>query len=240
MNTRSLALTIYTSAVYVVLSYLPGFPVVGAENVKIGFISGVAPIFGLLLGPWLGFLSCFIGACINRILLGANLFQWLTLPTTPISAFIAGALVRAYLKNIRGWHISALILTILISIWYLTPIGRAIPYFPVLHWIALILTISFRDRLTMIYNDLDKVRLALYVAIVSFSATMTAHMYGTLMFVLSTYLLILEVQDLTLLLASLIPLVAIERLTFTAIATILGVPLILVFRKNKYIGIDNL
>ncbi|MEM2740448.1 MAG: hypothetical protein QXQ29_06585 [Candidatus Bathyarchaeia archaeon] len=238
MRTRRLALTIYMSAIYAALSYLPGFPVVGAESVKIGFISGIAPIFGFLLGPWLGFLSCFIGASINRILSGANPFQWLTLPTTPISAFTAGALVRVYFKNMKGWHISASILTILIAIWYLTPIGRAILYFPILHWIALILAILFRNKLPMIYRDIGRVRLTIYIAVVSFSATMTAHMYGTLIFILSTYLLILKVQDLTSLLTSLIPVVAVERLTFTAIATILGAPIILVLRKHM--DIDSL
>lgn len=222
------------STVYVVLSYLPGFPVVGAENVKIGFTSGVAPVFGFLLGPWLGFLSCFIGALINRILSNANVFQWLTLPTAPISAFIAGALTRPYSKVVKGWHISASILTILIIVWYLTPVGRTVIYFPLLHLIALILILSFRGRLSRIYDDISKPRLTLYIIVASFSSIMAAHMYGTLMFILSAYLMILNVKDLTSLLTSLIPVVIIERSIFTAIATILGVPLTLATKSFIY------
>lgn len=235
MHTRSLALAIYMSAVYATLSYLPGFPVIGVENARISLVSGIAPVYGFLLGPWLGFLSCLIGACINRVVSGANLFQWLTLPATPISALIAGALVKTDPRNKWVRHVPILILTTLILAWYLIPVGRTILYFPILHWIALILMISFRNKLPMIYDGISKARLTIYIAIASFSATMTTHMYGTLMFILSAHLLIVEVLDLAPLLTSIIPVVVVERLTFTTISTILGAPLILIFKKNMWI-----
>ncbi|MEM2640889.1 MAG: hypothetical protein QW374_06530 [Candidatus Bathyarchaeia archaeon] len=235
MHTRSLALIIYMSAVYATLSYLPGFPVIGVENARISLVSGIAPVYGLLLGPWLGFLSCLIGACINRVVSGANLFQWLTLPATPISALIAGTLVKADSRNTWSRHLPILILTTLILAWYLIPIGRAAPYFPILHWIALTLMLSFRNKLPMIYGSIGKARLAIYIAIASFSATMTTHMYGTLMFILAAHLLIVEVWNPALLLTSIIPVVIVERLTFTVVSTIIGVPLALIFKKNMWI-----
>ncbi len=232
MYTRRLALIVSMSTLYAALSYLPGFPVIGVENARIGIVSGVAPIYGFLLGPWLGFVSCLIGACINRILSGANLFGWLTLPATPLSAFIAGSLTTLNLKAMRGWCISASILAVLIAAWYSTPTGRALPYFPILHWIALTLILVFRGKLTSIHVKLSKSRMIIYIAIVSFSSTMTTHMYGTLMFIISMHLLLVGAQhNSTEILSSLLPIVIVERLTFTAIATILGVPLILASRR---------
>jgi hypothetical protein len=235
MHTRELALIISMSTLYAALSYLPGFPVIGVENARIGIVSGIAPIYGFLLGPWFGFVSCLIGACISRILSGANLFGWLTLPATPLSAFIAGSLTTQNLKATRGWCISASILAALIAAWYSTPTGRALPYFPILHWIALTLILVFRGKLVLIHAKPSKSRIIIYVAIVSFSSTMTTHMYGTLMFIISMHLLLGVQQDLMGILSSLIPIVIVERLAFTAIATILGVPLILVSRRIPFI-----
>lgn len=232
LTAKEVALVACMAAVYVALSYLPGFPVIGAENVKIGIVSGIAPVFGFILGPWLGALAALIGASISRALTGASLFAWLTLPTMPVSAFVAGALTKPCFKRVRGWQASAFILAILISFWYFTSVGKAVPYFPFLHWIALTIVLVFRGRLVDFFNGRSKGKLTVCIALSSFSSTMAAHMCGTLAFVASAELLILKVSDITSLFISLIPIATIERLIFTAIATAVGVPLILVLRTR--------
>lgn len=233
LTSKEVASVACMAAVYVALSYLPGFPVLGAENVKIGIVSGIVPVFGLILGPWLGALAALIGAFISRVLTGASLFAWLTLPTMPISAFVAGALTKPCFKWARGWQVSASILAILIAFWYLTPVGRAVPYFPFLHWIALFIVLVLRSRLVDFFNSKSKRKLTACVALSCFSSTMAAHMCGTLIFIASVELLILKVSNMASLFISLIPITTIERLTFTAIATALGVPLILTL-KTRY------
>ena len=42
LTAKEVALVACMAAVYVALSYLPGFLVIGAENVKIGIVSGIA------------------------------------------------------------------------------------------------------------------------------------------------------------------------------------------------------
>ncbi len=233
MDTKKVALISTMTAMYVVLSYLPGFPVVGVSGAKIGVISGIAPLYGFILGPVLGILTTFLGAFINRVLTGASLFEWLTLPSMPISAFIAGALSRGRLNDLSGWKISAAILTILIATWYGTYVGRAVPLFAILHWIGLINILVLRSKLAKLFHSDLKRNLTLSILLGSYTATVTGHMYGCLAFILAAELLIINTSDLPSLFTMLIPIATFERLIFTAISTTIGVPLFSTL-KNRF------
>jgi len=132
----------------------------------------------------------------------------------PVSAFVAGALTTPCFKRVRGWQASAFILAVLIAFWYFTSVGKAVPYFPFLHWIALTIILVFRGRLVDFFNGRSKGKLTVCVALSSYSSTMAAHMCGTLAFIASAELLILKVSDITSLFISLIPLVLALRTRF--------------------------
>ena len=232
MTAREVALIACTAAVYVVLSYLPGFPVIGAKGAKIGIVSSVVLVFGFLLGPSIGTLATLLGAIISRVLKGAGPFVWLTLPCMPLSAFITGALSRSRLGPVKGWEASAVTLAALIVAWYGTWVGQAVPYFPIMHWIGLLIILVFRGKLAEFFQSEEKRKLVACVALCSYSATMTTHMYGNLAFLVAVELVILKVSQLPLLFMSIIPIAAIERLIFTAISTIIGVPIILTLRAR--------
>lgn len=238
MNTRQVALISTMTAVYVVLSYLPGFPVIGISSAKIGMISGIAPIYGFILGPILGALTTLLGAFINRVLTGASLFEWLTLPSMPLSAFTAGALSRSRLNNIAGWKVSAAVLTVLIAAWYLTYVGRAVPLFAILHWFGLIVILVLRSKLAESFRSNVKKKLSLSILLCSYSATVTSHMYGCLVFILAADLLLINVSDLPSLFITLIPIAALERLMFTLMSTVVGVPLCSMLRNNITLNIE--
>ncbi len=232
MNTRRVALISSMTAVYVVLSYMPGFPVIGVSGAKIGVVSGIAPVYGFILGPTLGTLTTFLGAFINRILTGAGLFEWLTLPSMPLSAFTAGALSRSRLNGVAGWKVSALILTVLIVAWYGTYVGQAVPLFATLHWIGLIIILTLRSKFAEFFHSNVKRKLTLSILLCSYSATVTSHMYGCLVFILAAEFLLISASDLPSLFTMLIPIATFERLTFTAISTIIGVPLFSTLRNR--------
>ncbi|MBS7648713.1 hypothetical protein KEJ17_03580, partial [Candidatus Bathyarchaeota archaeon] len=217
---------------YVVLSYLPGFPVIGISGAKIGIISGIAPIYGFILGPMLGTLTTFLGAFINRVLTGASLFEWLTLPSMPLSAFTAGALSRSRLNGIAGWKISAVILTVLIAAWYLTYVGQAVPLFAILHWFGLMIILVLRSKLAEFFYSNVRKKLSLSILLCSYSATITSHMYGCLVFILAANLLLINMSDLSSLFIMLIPIATFERLMFTLMSTVIGVPLCSLLRNN--------
>lgn len=229
---KDVASVVSLAALYVVLSILPGFPVIGVEGAKIGLVSIVVPVFGLLVGPWLGVSSAFLGGVVSRVLFGASAFTWLTLPAMPLSAFMAGCLSREKVGFLRGWLVAALILGGLILVWYGTWIGQRVPVFPLLHWVALAIILIFRGWLAYFIQGGEKTELYVCVALCGFAATMATHLYGNLAFILASELVIIKSPLLPVFFFSLIPVATAERLIITAITSILGTPVLLAFRRQ--------
>jgi uncharacterized membrane protein len=232
MTTRDIALTATMAAFYVVLSRLPGFPVLGVENAQIGVVSTVVPVFGLVLGPWLGASAAFFGGAASRVLFGAGTYSWLALPAMPLSAFAAGCLSRRRVGAVRGWMAAALVLGGLILAWYSTWVGQVVWVFPALHWTGLAIVLIFGEWLPFFIQRGEGVALTICVALVGFAATMVAHMYGTLAFVAATELGLIQQGILPAFFLGLIPLAAIERAIITAVVTVLGVPILLALRRQ--------
>ncbi len=232
MTTRDIALTASMSALYVVLSRLPGFPVIGVEGAQIGLLSCVVPVFGFLLGPWLGAGAAFFGGFASRVLFGASPFTWLTLPTTASSAFAAGCLSRRSVGPLRGWLVAALALGGFIFAWYVTWVGQVVMLYLLLHWVALAIILIFRGWLAYFIQRAVGLELTVCVGLCSFIAVMTAHLYGTLAFVAAAELGVIGTPLDPVFFWGLIPVVAVERLLFTIIATVLGVPTLLALRRR--------
>lgn len=232
MATQDIALTSSMAALYVILSRLPGFPVIGVEGAKIGVVSSIVPVFGFLLGPWLGASAAFFGGAVSRVLFGASPFTWLTLPAMPLSAFTAGCLSRRRVGPLRGWMVSALVLGGLIFAWYCTWIGQMVLVFPLLHWVCLAIVLIFRGWLAFFIQRGEGLELTVCVALCGFSATMATQMYGTLAFIAAAELGLIKIPLDSAFFLGLIPVAAVERLIITAITTVLGVPIILALRRQ--------
>jgi predicted membrane protein len=234
VSTREIALTATMVALYVALSFLPGFPVIGVERATIGILSGVVPIFGFVLGPWLGASATLIGGIVRRVLTGASVFSWLLLPTTILSAFVAGCLTRRRVGVLRGWMVAALILGGLIFAWYLTWVGQVTWVFPLLHWAGLAVVLIFRDWLPLFFQRREGLELTVCVVLCGFVANMVAQMYGTLAFVGAVETGVIGVSLSPLFFLALVPVFAVERLILTVIATVVGVPLVLALRRQFF------
>lgn len=229
---KDVALVAILATLYVILSILPGFPIIGVEGAKIGLVSAVVPVFGFLVGPWLGVSSALLGGVVSRVLLGASAFTWLTLPAMALSALVAGCLSREKVGFLRGWLVSALILCGLILAWYGTWIGQMVPVFLVPHWVALAIILIFRGWLARFIHEGEKTELSVCIVLCGFAATMTAHLYGNLAFVLASELVIIKSPLIPAFFFSLLPVSTVERLMITAITSILGSPVLLAFRRR--------
>ncbi|MEM0008031.1 MAG: hypothetical protein QXH40_05805 [Candidatus Bathyarchaeia archaeon] len=142
VSAREIALTaIFAALSWTVSEFVPGIPIIGASGSSISFDASLAPIYGVIVGPYLGFLAAVIGG----LAAAGNLFTILTSFCTGISAFVAGMLTTKKVgKTIHGWTFSAVAIAILLAGWYSTDIGRAAPFYPIPHITGLLMVLIAR------------------------------------------------------------------------------------------------
>ena len=137
LSTKNVALlAIFASLSLIICKFVPGIPVVGIPDASIKFDAAIAPIYGMVIGPYLGFLAALIGG----LLAAGSPFSILTSFCPAVSAMVAGFLTSNKIsKNskIPGWPISAVILGALIAGWYVTWIGQQALLYPILHFAGL-------------------------------------------------------------------------------------------------------
>jgi hypothetical protein len=138
-------MAIFAAFSAVVIKTLPGIPIVGVPDANIKFDAALAPVYGLVIGPYLGFLAALIGGLITA----GSPFDILTSLAPAVSALITGLLTQKSFGNneskIKGWMVASTVLGLLILGWYLTGVGQKAPFYPVLHMAGLGLIILMRS-----------------------------------------------------------------------------------------------
>lgn len=131
---RKAALVGVMAAVYYVFLWLPNVPAVGIPEVKIDLGASFAPILGLLLGPYLGFLAALVGDVV-KFLTTPSVYSIPFLLCPPVSAFAAGYLAR------NRWKEPFILLILLLTAATFTPV-----FFPVTeHYVVYLL--GFFDKI---------------------------------------------------------------------------------------------
>jgi len=128
LTTRKIALVTIFSALYYVLSFLPGIDAIGAANVTIQIEAFMASIFGLILGPYLGALTAFVGAFLAWLLPPGipSMTSAVFLPAPVINAFTVG------LIHTRKWKIALVTLAaVVLAFWFLPPTQPWEQYFDI-------------------------------------------------------------------------------------------------------------
>jgi len=146
LSARDVAfVAIFAALSAVVIEFFPGIPIVGVSGSSIKFDAVLAPIYGLTIGPYLGFLAALIGGLITA----GSPFSILTSFSPAVSALVAGFLTQRNLgrngSKIRGWMLASVALGLLISGWYLTGVGQRAPFYPILHVAGFALILVTRD-----------------------------------------------------------------------------------------------
>jgi len=144
ISAREIALAaIFAALSWVVSEFVPGIPIIGASGSRISFDAALAPIYGIIIGPYLGFLAALIGG----LAAAGSPFTILTSFCTGISAFVAGMLAVSQTndgKRFRGWIFSAVAIALLLAGWYSTEIGRIAPFYPIPHILGLLIVLFAR------------------------------------------------------------------------------------------------
>lgn len=256
LSSKEIALTAVFAALYIGVATIPWkLPVIGGQgSLEPSLVLG--PVFGFVLGPYLGFIAAFLGAFVALILppgFTGDMGGFL-MPLTPaISAFVAGCITRESFvsRKIKGWMLGALTLFILIMGWFLYflsawnfsygPISEKnmayIISYPILHLTGLMIPLIFRGKLVEFFGVLQRGKFSIPVALICWSAMLSNHMLGNLIYVTARWPVTLPsiMPDLPKIFIASIPPVLLERLTFTVIAAIISIALIPVLRAGKLI-----
>lgn len=134
MSTKDVAfVAIFASLSVVVIRLVPGIPIIGVSDASIKFDAALAPIYGLVVGPYLGFLAALIAGLITA----GSPFSVLTSFAPAVSALVAGLLTQKYYRNweskMKGWMLAAIVLGILVLGWYTSWVGQRALLYPLLH-----------------------------------------------------------------------------------------------------------
>lgn len=146
LSTRDVAfIAIFAALSVVVIKFIPGIPIIGIPDASIKFDVALAPIYGLIAGPYLGFLAALIAGLVTA----GSPFTVLTSFAPAVSALLAGLLTQRYYRNseskLKGWMLAAIILSLLILGWYLSWVGQRAPLYPILHLGGLFAIILMRE-----------------------------------------------------------------------------------------------
>jgi hypothetical protein len=145
-------MAIFAALSAIVVRVIPGFRIIGLEGASIKFDAALAPIYGMIIGPYLGFLAGLIGG----LIVAEHWFSVLTSFATAISAFVTGFIVqRAHAseeRKIHGWMIAGAVVGLLILGWYATWVGQEAPFYPILHLTGFFIILVGRDKIAKAFE----------------------------------------------------------------------------------------
>lgn len=190
LSTKQVAIISLFAALIVIVTRLPGIPL--ALGIRLGSIEFSVPLYavaGIVLGPWIGALAVLIGNFVAWIIPTTSILGLLTIPAGVFAALATGFLAR----NTKwcNWKSAAILLAVLIALWYVTPVGWEAPFYPLfLHIPALALILIFRNKLFEFMNSKSKRLVTIGVGISSYVGIMADHLWGSLMFILAVNLVV--------------------------------------------------
>ncbi len=246
-KTKFIAIISIFTALYAVLRIIPTVPMVGGSGAAFSLSDIIAPIYGLILGPYIGGLSVILGSFLamfgkTPVFLGLDF-----LPAT-VAAVSVGLLMKRKWIPIIGLNIALLVAFLLhpnTSIFVNIPLGdTTIPLpFAWVHIVALLLLISPLGRKAVEWvKAISAAKVAIGVAILFFIGTMMQHLMGNLLFETIFpaigYIPVTAFTTQPTIWSGIFFLYPLERAALVFFGTIVGTPLIRILKKNFFLSED--
>jgi uncharacterized membrane protein len=254
LETKQVALISAFAALIVMVTRLPGIPIIGAPGAKLQLSVVIYPIIGILLGGSIGAITVLVGNLVAWLIPPSTLLGFLMVPPGALAALVAGSLRSK--QKVFNWKLALAVLGALNTLWYISPVGLDAPFYPVLHWAALILMVLFRGKISSFLDSDSKREVVLGTWVCSFAALMSDSMAGNLIFICAVGWIIplrsvldavtnlgmfwlnlgiprLPFTGLAALFMGALVITAIERITMTIVSTMIGSAVIRILGKGR-------
>ena len=254
LETKQVALISAFAALIVMVTRLPGIPIIGAPGAKLQLSVVIYPIVGILLGGSTGAITVLVGNLVAWLIPPSTLLGFLLVPPGAIAALVAGSLRSK--QAIFDWKLAIVVLGALNTLWYVGPVGLDAPFYPVLHWAALILIVLFRGKISSFLDSDSRKDVVLGTGVCSFAALMGDSMAGNLIFICAVGWVIplrsvldavtslgmfwvnlgiprLPFTGLAALFMGALVITTVERITMTVVSTMIGSAVIRILGKGR-------
>jgi uncharacterized membrane protein len=227
LGTKEVALTACLAALYVVLSFLPIFQLIGfSKYITVATI--LAPIIGIVLGPYLGTVSTLLGGIISSFF--SPFFA-----TFSLAGGVVGALCGALLFQGKRTYCTIIYLAFLLVFGFYPSVGPAW-VFPPYMWFQiagfLILISPLESLASRSFKSCSNTRLLFAFFITSLTSTMAGQIAGTLVYEMIT--VTSDWHGFWIALTAVYPL---ERIAIAVVAALIGAPLYKVLKSTNLIGV---
>ena len=225
---KEIGLVAVFTALYAVLAFLPMFQLISFFGKTITAATILAPIIGIILGPYLGPLSAFLGGTI-----GLGFSSFFSLPS--LAAGIITSLCASLLYSGKRTHCAFIYLLFLLAFGFYMPIGPAWLY-PQMMWFQIVgFMILISPLQSMAIKHLKSGSVAKFLfsfVITSLTSTLAGQIAGSLVFEATFWPLIIPTVEgwkaTWILLTFVYPL---ERTTLAVFSALIGAPLFRVLRS---------
>lgn len=227
LNTRDLALLSIFAALYSVLSLVSLSPVIGDVGASIKLSSILAPLVGIILGPYLGMTAASLGGFIGWSIAQTGTFGFLS--------FVPGAFTAAVAGFLNGGKrvISVILYATVFLCQAFYPTIGPVWLFPYFLWFQLVGLVVLLLPLTSATvkpkgNKTDLRGLSLAIVTISLVSTLAGQIAGNLLFEITRWPIIYpQVEYWRIMMWEFLTVVyPVERVIITLLALIVGIPLI--------------
>jgi hypothetical protein len=246
VTTKQIALIAVFAAIYASLRIVPTIPMIGVAGAYFSLADILAPLYGIILGPYVGGASVLIGT-FTAMTAKAPVFLGLDFLPGFVNAVALGFLVRRKWVPVIALNVFLLAIFVanpLTSTFISVPIGTSSLLVPFmwLHIVALILLISpLGLKATQWVQTLTSGKTVAGFAILAFIGTMMQHLMGNILyeniFVYVNHFMTPE--SLALNWQVVFYLYPWERLILVVLAVVVGIPLIRALQKTALIPTKN-
>ncbi|MHC3129051.1 MAG: hypothetical protein IBV52_03140 [Candidatus Bathyarchaeota archaeon] len=245
-RTKIIAFVSIFTALYTVLRLIPTVPMIGASGATFSLSDVIAPLYGVILGPYIGGFSIILGTFLAMAMGKPVVFMFLDFLPATVGAVSLGLLIKRkwiYAIGLNGVLLAAFLIHPNTSVFVDYSIGSTTITFPFawLHIVALVVLISPLGRKASQWVDrLMTTKIATGLAILVFVGTMMQHLMGNLLFesILAQPLGSIPVVAYPGIWTSIFFVYPVERFALVALAVVVGIPLLRVL-KNSFLPLEK-